>query len=213
MRRAYLALATAGGMLGGLILASPVTSIAHDATAFWNSNHASGVSSIARHPSLNILPEPSRFVQGRLKCARNVNAHLNHLGYRGTGSDMAKSFLAYGQKISGPRVGAIQVERRGRNPNAGHVQIVHSQRSDGVWMCRNPSSRVGSWTINPCVNPRVIAYRMPTVNDMLPNRMYAAAPSHKPFPRTVSAYAPPQGLFGAAMLPPAFQVSAMEYAR
>ena len=48
-------------------------------------------------------------------------AVLQHSGYRGTGSDMASSFASYGQRVSGPQVGAIAVMgRRG----GGHVGII-----------------------------------------------------------------------------------------
>jgi hypothetical protein len=195
------------GLFVGLIIAVPMQSSANDAIDFWLKNHKSTGAEYSSTPPLNILPEPSRFVRGRLKCARNVNAHLNHMGYRGTGSDIARSFFNYGKAVSGPQIGAIQVERRGRNPNAGHVQIVHSQRSDGVWTCRNPSSHLGKWTYQPCANPRVIAYRIPTGADLLPQRMYAgnvAKPRHAPFPVTASAYAPPVGYLGAAIMPASF---------
>jgi hypothetical protein len=161
------------GMIVGAvsaIIATPLPVNANDALAFWNSNSTKAPFDI--RPS-GVLPPAPRFVQGRLKCARNVNAYLNHLGYRGTGSDMARSFSTYGKPVSRPQVGAIQVERRGWGSKTGHVQMVHSQRSDGVWMCKNPSSRVGEWTLNPCANPRVIAYRMPTGAELLPQRMYA----------------------------------------
>lgn len=201
---------------GGVILGSACASVADsNALNFWRTSKA-GQSSVARltlarpiAAPLDIKPKLAmpRFRPGRLKCARNVNAYLQSAGYRGTGSDMAKSFLNYGREISSPRVGAIQVEKRGRNPIAGHVQVVDHQKPNGVWMCRNPSSRVGAWTTQPCANPRVIAYRMPTEAEAIPTRMYAGnavKPRHTPFPQAVSAYAPPQGQFGAAMLPASF---------
>lgn len=190
------------GALSALAALS-ISAAANNAIDFWNTNGSRPIAAPLDIKPGGALPASPRFIQGRLKCARNVNAHLHHMGYRGTGSDMARSFASYGKAVSGPQVGAIQVERRGRNPRAGHVQIVHSQRSDGVWMCRNPSSRVGAWTLNPCANPRVIAYRMPTGADLLTNRMYAAAPA-KTYRPMVSAYAPPEGTFGVAALPAAF---------
>jgi hypothetical protein len=189
------------------VIASGVTATANsDALNFWLTNGPSSKPLDIRPGGA--LPAAPRFVQGRLKCARNVNAHLHHMGYRGTGSDMARSFATYGKPVSGPQVGAIQVERRGRNPNAGHVQIVHSQRSDGVWMCRNPSSRVGDWTLNPCANSRVLAYRMPTGADLLPSRMYTgntAKPRQTPFPVAVSVLLLRRvGTFGPAIVPASF---------
>ena len=47
--------------------------------------------------------------RGSLWCARFMNMVLQHTGHRGTGSDMARSFANYGQRISGPQIGAIAV--------------------------------------------------------------------------------------------------------
>ena len=59
--------------------------------------------------------------RGSLWCARFMNMVLEHTGHHGTGSDMASSFASYGQRISGPQVGAIAVMgRRG----GGHVGII-----------------------------------------------------------------------------------------
>jgi hypothetical protein len=181
------------------VIASGIAATAAgDPIAFWQTNGRAPVPLDIRPGGA--LPASSAFIRGRLKCARNVNAMLRANGYRGTGSDMARSFLSYGVAVSGPRPGVIQIERRGWNPAAGHVQVVDHKRN-GVWMCRNPSSRVGQWVLQPCANSRVIAYRMPTAADILPTQ-FAAAPVQPS--RTVSAYAPPQGLFGAAILPAGF---------
>ena len=51
-----------------------------------------------------------------------MNLVLERSGMKGTSSSMAGSFASYGQRISGPRVGAIAVIGRGRG--AGHVGIV-----------------------------------------------------------------------------------------
>ena len=51
--------------------------------------------------------------RGSLWCARFMNLVLQHTGYKGTGSDMAASFAHYGQRVSGPQVGAIAVMSRG----------------------------------------------------------------------------------------------------
>jgi uncharacterized protein (TIGR02594 family) len=55
-------------------------------------------------------------------CADFMNLVLERSGMKGTSSSMAGSFANYGQRISGPRVGAIAVIARGRG--AGHVGIV-----------------------------------------------------------------------------------------
>ena len=77
--------------------------------------------------SSNIVAEARRYIggnptsRGSLWCARFMNMVLQHSGYRGTGSDLARSFASYGQRVSGPQIGAIAVMgRRG----GGHVGVV-----------------------------------------------------------------------------------------
>jgi uncharacterized protein (TIGR02594 family) len=60
--------------------------------------------------------------RGSLWCARFMNMVLQHSGYRGTGSDLARSFASYGQRVSGPQIGAIAV--MGRRGGGGHVGVV-----------------------------------------------------------------------------------------
>ena len=57
-----------------------------------------------------------------LWCADFMNLVLERSGMKGTSSSMAGSFASYGQRISGPRVGAIAVIGRGKG--ASHVGIV-----------------------------------------------------------------------------------------
>lgn len=66
--------------------------------------------------------------RGSLWCARFMNLVLERSGHRGTGSDMARSFASYGQRVSGPQVGAIAVMgRRG----GGHVGVVSGIDASG----------------------------------------------------------------------------------
>lgn len=53
-------------------------------------------------------------------CAAFVNAILGEAGYKTTGSFMARSFLAYGKKVTNPKMGDIAVFSRGKPPS-GHV--------------------------------------------------------------------------------------------
>lgn len=85
------------------------------------------------------------FIRGRLVCARNVNAALAARGIKGTGSALAKSYLAWG-RASGPAPGAVAVFSRGRG---GHVAIVHSVLPNGTVLYLNPSSRRQAWVIGP----------------------------------------------------------------
>jgi uncharacterized protein (TIGR02594 family) len=97
--------------------------------------------------------------RGRLWCARFMNMVLERSGHRGTGSDMARSFASYGQRISGPQVGAIAVMSRGRR--GGHVGIVSGIDPNGnpIVISGNHGRRVAEATYS---RSRVYAYVMPT---------------------------------------------------
>jgi uncharacterized protein (TIGR02594 family) len=96
--------------------------------------------------------------RGSLWCARFMNLVLQHSGYHGTGSDMAASFAHYGQRISGPQVGAIAVMgRRG----GGHVGIITGIDAAGnpIMISGNNGNRVRE---APISRGRIYAYVMPT---------------------------------------------------
>lgn len=93
-----------------------------------------------------------------LWCARFMNMVLQQTGHRGTGSDMASSFVKYGTRVSGPQVGAIAVMgRRG----GGHVGIITGVDAKGnpIMISGNSSHRVREV---PVSRGRIYAYVMPT---------------------------------------------------
>jgi len=95
--------------------------------------------------------------RGSLWCARFMNLVLQRTGHRGTGSDMASSFASYGQRISGPQVGAIAVMgRRG----GGHVGIITGIDANGnpIMISGNNGNRVKE---APISRGRIYAYVMP----------------------------------------------------
>jgi uncharacterized protein (TIGR02594 family) len=71
---------------------------------------------------------------GRLPwCAAFANAILNRLGYEGTNSLMARSFLHYGSPTKQPKVGDIVITKRGNGSLAGHVGFFEGyEEVDGV---------------------------------------------------------------------------------
>ncbi|CCD99508.1 conserved hypothetical protein [Bradyrhizobium sp. STM 3809] len=92
-----------------------------------------------------------------LWCARFMNMVLERTGHRGTGSDMARSFASYGQRVSGPQVGAIAVmSRRG----GGHVGVVSGVDAQGnpIVISGNYGHRVREAAVS---RGRVYAYVMP----------------------------------------------------
>lgn len=54
-------------------------------------------------------------------CAAFANAVLANLGYQGTDSLLARSFLHWGIPVKHPKKGDIVVLTRGKNSRAGHV--------------------------------------------------------------------------------------------
>jgi uncharacterized protein (TIGR02594 family) len=113
--------------------------------------------------SSSLVMEARRYLGGNptsrrsLWCARFANMVLEHTGHRGTGSDMASSFAHYGQRISGPQVGAIAVMgRRG----GGHVGIITGVDAQGnpIMISGNNGNRVRE---APVSRGRIYAYVMP----------------------------------------------------
>jgi uncharacterized protein (TIGR02594 family) len=129
-----------------------------------SANSAGVTSSSSGVGSSNIVAEARRYLggnptgRGSLWCARFMNLVLQHSGYRGTGSDMANSFAHYGQRVSGPQVGAIAVMgRRG----GGHVGIITGIDAAGnpIMISGNNGNRVRE---APISRGRITAYVMPS---------------------------------------------------
>ena len=113
--------------------------------------------------SSDLISEARRYLGGNptsrasLWCARFMNLVLERTGHHGTGSDMANSFASYGQRISGPQVGAIAVMgRRG----GGHVGIITGIDAQGnpIMISGNNGNRVRE---APVSRGRIYAYVMP----------------------------------------------------
>jgi uncharacterized protein (TIGR02594 family) len=114
--------------------------------------------------SSNVVVEARRYLggnptgRGSLWCARFMNMVLQRSGFHGTGSDMAASFARYGQRVSGPQVGAIAVMgRRG----GGHVGIITGidGRGNPIMISGNNGNRVRE---APISRGRIYAYVVPT---------------------------------------------------
>jgi uncharacterized protein (TIGR02594 family) len=124
----------------------------------------SGVSPAIGFGSSNVVAEARRYIggnptgRGSLWCARFMNMVLQHTGLHGTGSDMASSFAHYGQRVSGPQIGAIAVMgRRG----GGHVGVVSGIDASGnpIVVSGNHGHRVAE-SVYP--RSRIYAYVVPT---------------------------------------------------
>jgi uncharacterized protein (TIGR02594 family) len=95
----------------------------------------------------------------KLWCADFMNFVLRRAGGKGTQSRAARSFLDYGKKLDGPRVGAIAIFYR-KGPNSGHVGVVRGTDGQG-----NPIVVSGNHghTVMQSTYPKskVLAYVMP----------------------------------------------------
>jgi uncharacterized protein (TIGR02594 family) len=95
----------------------------------------------------------------KLWCADFMNFVLRRAGGKGTQSRAARSFLDYGKKLDGPRVGALVIFYR-KSPNNGHVGVVRGTDGQG-----NPIVVSGNHgnTVSQSVYPKskVMAYVMP----------------------------------------------------
>jgi uncharacterized protein (TIGR02594 family) len=114
--------------------------------------------------SSNVVAEARRYLggnptgRGSLWCARFMNLVLERTGSKGTGSDAAASFANYGQRVSGPQVGAIAVMGwRG----GGHVGIITGIDASGnpIMISGNNGNRVKE---APISRGLIYAYVMPT---------------------------------------------------
>ena len=139
---------------------APAAAVASNATMT-----PAGGSMASGYGSSGIVSEARKYLggnptgRGSLWCARFMNMVLQHSGYRGTGSDMASSFAKYGQRVSGPQVGAIAVMSRGRR--GGHVGIITGIDAKGnpIMISGNNGNRVRE---APVSRGRIYAYVMPS---------------------------------------------------
>ena len=107
----------------------------------------------------------------KLWCADFMNFVLDKAGGKGTRSRASRSFLQFGKKLDGPRVGAIAILRRA-GPNNGHVGVVRGTDGQG-----NPILVSGNHgpvvTQSTYPKRKVLAYVMPP--DYVLEEMAAAA--------------------------------------
>jgi uncharacterized protein (TIGR02594 family) len=95
----------------------------------------------------------------KLWCADFMNFVLRKAGGKGTHSRAARSFLDFGKKLDGPRVGAIVIFRRGGRNN-GHVGVVRGTDGNGnpIVVSGNHGNKVAQ-SVYP--KHKVLAYVMP----------------------------------------------------
>jgi uncharacterized protein (TIGR02594 family) len=104
----------------------------------------------------------------KLWCADFMNMVLRKAGGKGTHSRAARSFLDFGKKLDGPRVGAIAIMWR-KGPNNGHVGVVRGTDGQGnpIVVSGNHGNSVRQSTYP---KGKVLAYVMPpqyVLDDMI----------------------------------------------
>lgn len=114
------------------------------------------------HTSNSLVTEARKYLgtnptgRGSLWCGAFMDMVLKRTGHAG-GGNLARAYASYGSRVSGPRVGAIAVMRRG---GGGHVGVVSGIDPNG-----NPIIVSGNHnrTVAESVYPRsrITAYVMP----------------------------------------------------
>ncbi|MBS0245682.1 MAG: TIGR02594 family protein [Proteobacteria bacterium] len=95
----------------------------------------------------------------QLWCADFMNFVIKKAGAKGTHSRAARSFLEFGKRLDGPRVGAIAILRRG-GPQNGHVGVVRGTDGQGnpILISGNSGNMVRQ---SAYPKEKVLAYVMP----------------------------------------------------
>jgi len=114
--------------------------------------------------SSSLVAEARRYIgtnptrRRSLWCGAFMNLVLERTGHKRGPSDLAKSFASYGQRVSGPQVGALAIMSRGRN--GGHVGVVSGVDPNGnvIVVSGNHNNRVAE-AVYP--RRRIFAYVMP----------------------------------------------------
>lgn len=142
------------GVLIVVHITQPAYAGASDAPSFGVESQSSVVEEARRYIGTN--PTSRR----NLWCARFMNLVLKRVGFKGTGSDMARSFAKYGQRVRGPQVGAIAVMSRGKR--GGHVGVVSGidKRGNPIIISGNHNKKVAE-AVYP--RERIYAYVMPVM--------------------------------------------------
>ena len=116
-------------------------------------------------------------------CAAFVGAMLKRAGKAATGSLLARSYLAWGDAIYAPRVGAIAVLSRGDDVGAGHVGFIVGEAGTRVFLLGgNQSDAV---TVGAFDQGCVLGYRWPVETDRAEPAPPRQAPEGSTFARAL----------------------------
>jgi len=106
-------------------------------------------------------------------CAAALASWLKRSGIQPSGSLMAKSYLAFGEGLTAPKVGCIAVLWRG-SPTAdtGHVGFVTGFTSTEIHLLGGNQKTNGEVCIETFPRARVLAYRWPLVTPAPQKTLY-----------------------------------------
>jgi uncharacterized protein (TIGR02594 family) len=107
-------------------------------------------------------------------CAAFVGACLERAGRAGTGSLMARSYLAWGRPAEVATYGAIAVLSRGRDPALGHVGFVVGMTEEAIFLLGG--NQADAVNVSRFERSRLLALRLPA-EDPAPTASEPAAPS------------------------------------
>jgi uncharacterized protein (TIGR02594 family) len=127
-------------------------------------NTAATAAYAAPASSSSVVAEARRYIgtnptnRRSLWCGAFMNMVLERTGHHRGPSDLAKSFASYGQRVSGPQVGALAIMSRGHG--GGHVGVVSGIDASGnpIVVSGNHNNRVAE-SVYP--RGRILAYVMP----------------------------------------------------
>ena len=93
-------------------------------------------------------------------CAAFVNAALQHAGIDGTGSNLARSFLDWGESVKTPQRGDIVVFSRTNNPLYGHVGFFDGFNANGtIRVLGGNQGRNGAVSVANYSRERLLGFR------------------------------------------------------
>lgn len=126
-------------------------------------SHAAPEIALVHAPSASLVAEARRYLgtnpTGRrsLWCGAFMSMVLERAGYK-PGGNLARAYASYGQRVSGPQVGAIAVMTRGKD--GGHVGVISGIDENGnlIVVSGNHNDTVAE-SVYP--RSRVIAYVVP----------------------------------------------------
>jgi uncharacterized protein (TIGR02594 family) len=93
-------------------------------------------------------------------CAAFCGACLERSGIRSTRSLMARSYLAWGEPIAEPRMGAVAIFSRGKDPSLGHVGFWLGESDGGIVLLGGNQGNAVSVVRYP--KARLLGLRWPT---------------------------------------------------